>query len=50
MKIEGRYLIVGTQIGANFTGESYKLCFKTIIGKNFLKKKTFQPQNSKKLF
>ena len=29
------YLIIGTQIGANFTGESCKLCLKTIIGKIF---------------
>ena len=43
------YLIIITQIGANFTGESCKLCFKTIIGKIFFKKKTFQPQNSKKI-
>ena len=42
------YLIIGTQIGANFTGESCKLCFKTIIGKIF-SKKTSLPQNSKKI-
>ena len=36
------YLIIGTQIGANFTGESCKFCFKTIIGKIF-SKKTPQP-------
>ena len=47
IKIEGRYLIIGTQIGANFTGERSKLCFKTIIGKIF-SKKTPQPQNNKK--
>ena len=32
------YLIIGTQIGTNFTGESCKLCFKTIIGKILSKK------------
>ena len=42
------YLIIGTQIGADFTGESCKLCFKTIIGKIF-SKKTSLPQNSKKI-
>ena len=38
------YLIIGTQIGANFTGESCKLCFKTIIDKNFFKKNTPTPE------
>ena len=41
LSIYGRsYLIylIGKQIGANFTGESCKLCFKTIIGKIFSKK------------
>ena len=42
------YLIIGTQIGANFTTGSWKLCFKTLIGK-ILSKKTPQPQNSKKI-
>ena len=41
-------LIIGTQIGANFTAESCKWCFKTLIGKIF-SKKTPQPQNSKKI-
>ena len=43
------YLIIGKQIGANFTGESCKLCFKIIIGKIFSKKRSPQPQNSKKI-
>ena len=31
------YLIIGTQIGTNFTVERCKLCFKTVIGKIFSK-------------
>ena len=31
------YLIIGTQIGENFTVERSKLCFKIIIGKFFFK-------------
>ena len=42
------YLIIGTQIGANFTGERSKLCFKTIIGKIFQKHPN--PKTVKKSF
>ena len=44
----GVNFIIGTQIGANFTGGSCKLCFNTIIGKIFSKKNT-QPQKSNKI-
>ena len=44
------YLIIGTQIGANFTWKSCKLCFKTIIGKSFSKKKHPNPKTVKKSF
>ena len=44
------YFIIGTQIGANFTGERCKLCFKTIIGKIFSKKKQPNPKTVKKSF
>ena len=33
------YLIIGIQIGANFIGDSCKLCFKTIIAWNHFPKK-----------
>ena len=44
------YLIIGTQIGENFTGECCKLCFKTIIGKIFSKKNTPTSKTVKKSF
>ena len=42
--IYGRGYLMGTQIGANFTGESCKLCFNTIIGQIFFKKKHQTPK------
>ena len=42
------YVIIGTQIGANFTGKVLNCVLKPIIGK-ILSKKTPQSQNSKKI-
>ena len=43
------YLIMGSQIGANFTGEICKMWFKTLIRKIFSKKKHPNPKTVKKI-